>query len=287
MAIRTSEITSLYKITDNPPFIETRANPISNLPITTYVPPRPLSFTSSSDSGLPYILNNCYEPALAITGPLSPQDLANLSEVSKDCYVATKISEIWRRQLAKLLPNVTPLPNSFSREDQFKIIFKFIFDWNKPYLLALRCNNQLLNQLRDNNGFTGEINKAWARNDFERWDKLISLFTRLAGGRYNDARASITPESINARLIDFIEKTRQEYNNQNNFDELIQEADAARAGQLLPTNTASNNILSPQARFLEALKDAPYVFQDEICLFLVIVSASLVWLKFSDQSSTQ
>lgn len=67
-----------------------------------------------------------------------PRDLANVSEVCKRFYLASKAPAIWKSLLKNNLPNVQVLsPCAFSAEHQVKIIFQRIFAERKQ--LDLNC----------------------------------------------------------------------------------------------------------------------------------------------------
>src|SRR3984957_6129604 len=154
----THPLTKIRAIIDSPPFTITKQpNPYE----TPYIPSSQLQISSFDDSsGLPYVLKNIPDVVMPIADSLKPQDLANLAEVSKACYLATKVWDMWENQLQKLLPAVTKSPK-FDAEDQFKIIYKRINDWPKALRYAFDCNNKLLGRLGEPNGLIGLIGRAW------------------------------------------------------------------------------------------------------------------------------
>ena|ERR1700722_640353 len=161
----TYPLTTTCKIIDSPPFtITAQPNPYE----TPYIPPAQLWISPFHDSlGWPDLLKKNYHILMPIANSLEPQDLANLAGVSKDCYRATKVSDIWEHHLKKLLPAVTKSPE-FDAEDQFKIIYKRINDLPKALQHAFECNNELLGRLRGPSGFNGLINRAWENSEVAR-----------------------------------------------------------------------------------------------------------------------
>jgi|ERR1700722_12419630 len=157
----THPLTKIRAIIDSPPFTITKQpNPYE----TPYIPSSQLQISSFDDSsGLPYVLKNIPDVVMPIADSLKPQDLANLAEVSKACYLATKVLDIWEDQLQKLLPAVTKSP-TFDAEDQFKIIYKRINDWPKALRYAFDYNNKLLGRLG------GLIGRAWENSQVAKLD---------------------------------------------------------------------------------------------------------------------
>ena len=122
------------------------------------------------------------DPLILTFSLLDPKDLAHFSEVSKCCFLATKIPLIWECQLIKHLSNVSiTIPNvacSSSHEERFKIMFKRINDERKPYIWQFNRNNEILNELRGPNGMNGTIHKAW--QSYEQSIEIESNCRRLS-----------------------------------------------------------------------------------------------------------
>jgi len=94
---------------------------------------------------------------------LSPKDLANFSEVSKCCYLATKIDVLWIIKFQEEFPNTVMVSIekcSFSPEQQFKIYFKRMNDELKPYKAQLASNNGILKKLTGPHGNDGTLAQA-------------------------------------------------------------------------------------------------------------------------------
>ncbi len=198
------------------------------------------------------------DPFVIIFAHLDPKNLANFSEVSKCCYLATKPPIIWKSQMTKLLPNVKILPTQlcqFSTEQQFKIIFKRISDELKPYICKLKRNYEVLSELRGPNGMHGTINAAWkdfvqkagpktaqwkqypkpflSKEDYaadvahQKYNALNHQLTWLVGQGYDGAVGSIGRQNEQAMLqnaIDF--GVRHAFNNQDMFEKVIRTSEA-------------------------------------------------------------
>ena len=214
------------------------------------------------------------EPFVLTFAHLDPRDLARFSTVSKCCFLATKYPLIWETQLKKLLPDVNFISSTlckFSDEQQFKIIFKRINDELKPYLLQLKKNNEVLNELRGSNGMNGAIDRAWKdythigtttkvwTNDgwqaYDKYTSLDRLRTCLAGNSYNGQANTIDSESQQGRLLKAINHdVHHAFNHQDQFDEIIRKSEAQTNVHNLTTDDVNESVVTPDNNPWKALE---------------------------------
>lgn len=119
---------------------------------------------------------------------LDPIDLVQMATVNSYCYVALKADFLWKKQLEKLFPWLHSVPNTFSVENQFKIIYKLIRDYQKNFVLQLEHERK---ELIENEKKLANIRKicrrvhdsvieAWLAED--RYAKKVELGQRQIGG---------------------------------------------------------------------------------------------------------
>jgi hypothetical protein len=179
-----------------------------------------------------YFLNETKNEVLTpIYIHLDINDLANLSKVSKCCYLATKSDYIWKIQLNKLLPHVKLLPLSacsFTPEQQFQIIFEKMKTRIKPFTTQLNYYHQRVVKIEEIIGKYNILRKN--KNDNRPVCIIITNYIHLlemelktyVGPNYNGHPESIDPNSSQSKCLAALTLIpKQEFDIQENFKNMI------------------------------------------------------------------
>jgi hypothetical protein len=210
--------------------------------IKPYVPKDASDFSQTlNPNSSEWTIDRIKDPLFPLLGP---KDIANFSEVSKGCYSIAKCESIWLFQLNKSFSNVNSVSIEkfgFDVKKQFEIIFKRVQDEKKPFVDQYKRNEADLLRLLGPNGDDGELQKAKKRHEEitlkeKGGHRSMDGFTvklesgayqlwriELVGGKtYNGTRGTISPESLQGKLLTAIEqKVPEHFNNQQQFEEVI------------------------------------------------------------------
>lgn len=214
---------------------------------------------SLDTSGAIFITYESYFNHVAVY--LDLKDLANFSQTSKCCYLASKANGLWDIQFSKRFPHTLLMPKEkcgFSKEQQFKIYFKRHQDHLKIYKTQQDINQLVLDKLvvpNGNDGICHEYQMMYQELGGERelrnalCDALNapktdaippiiqvitkrnvfqSILKKLAGPNYDGTVASIDSNSQQARCLFAIENLPGALDNQVEFENWIQKSHDAK-----------------------------------------------------------